>query len=219
MQVTQPFDGVYKINGKLATLNLAEHKKVYGEELVSLDGTEYRLWNPYRSKLAAALLNGLKNFKIKKNNSILYLGAATGTTASHVSDIVGIGGRVFCAEISERNVRELLNVCESRENMLPMLADARFPNKYEKEVGICEVIYQDIAAKDQSEILKNNIGLLKKGGYAYFIIKSQSIDISEKPENVFEAELKNLKDLFRVEERIDLEPYDSLHLFTVLKKL
>jgi len=219
MEQKELFDGVYTIDGKIATANLVKQNRVYGEELISLEGIEYRLWNPYRSKLAAALLKGLKSFEIKKGDTVLYLGAATGTTASHVSDIVGLEGGVFCVEISERNVRELLNVCEARENMVPLLADARFPDKYDGAIGICDVIYQDIAAKDQSEILKVNSRLLKKGGYAYFIIKSQSIDISKAPEKVFEAELRNIGGLFRVVDRMDLEPYDSMHLFTVLKKL
>jgi len=219
MQFKELFDGVYTINGKIATANLVKQNRVYGEELISLNGTEYRLWNPYRSKLAAALLKGLKSFGIKRGDTVLYLGAATGTTASHVSDIVGTEGRVFCVEISERNVRELLNVCEARENMVPLLADARFPERYDEAIGVCNIIYQDVAAKDQSDILKINSRLLKKGGYAYFIIKSQSIDISKAPERVFESELENLKGLFKVVERIGLEPYDSMHLFSVLKRL
>ncbi|MEM3199567.1 MAG: fibrillarin-like rRNA/tRNA 2'-O-methyltransferase [Candidatus Micrarchaeaceae archaeon] len=216
-KLKQVFEGVYEINGKLATLNLSPGSKVYNEELISIDGVEYRTWNPYRSKLAAAILKGLKNFKIKSNSNVLYLGAATGTTSSHVSDIAK-NGSVFCVEISQRNMRELIKVCEIRSNMLPILADANNVAIYNSIIKECDIIYQDVATPNQADILEKNSIMLKKGGYAYFIIKSQSIDISKKPEEVFDMQLGKLKG-FKVLEKIDLEPYDSMHLFAVLKKV
>ncbi len=218
MEVKELFDGVYSMDGRLATVNSKRGNKVYGEELVQLDGKEYRLWNPYRSKLAASILNGLKGMHIKQGSRVLYLGAATGTTASHVGDIAS-NGEVFCVEFSERNMRELIPVCEARPNMLPLLYDANDVDKYGNTVGTCDIIYQDVSARNQSEIMRKNSALLKKGGYAYFIIKSQSIDISRRPEEVFRQELKGLEGVFSIEEKIDLEPYDSLHLFAVLRKL
>src|SRR5919199_4845942 len=74
---------------QLATLNLVEGNSVYGEKLVRQKGIEYRVWDPYRSKLAGAIKKGLNNLPIKKSMRVLYLGASTGTTVSHVSDIVG----------------------------------------------------------------------------------------------------------------------------------
>ncbi len=55
------------------------------------DGTkiEYRVWNPFRSKLAAAILGGVDQIYMPPGSKVLYLGAASGTTVSHVSDIVG----------------------------------------------------------------------------------------------------------------------------------
>lgn len=214
----QIFDGVYLIDNRLATLNKAKGRRVYNEELVSIDGNEYRLWNPYRSKLAAAILNGMKEFHIKKDSRVLYIGAATGTTASHVSDIA-YDGQVFCIELSERNMRELLNVCESRDNMLPILADANNINEYIDSVGKCDIIYQDASAREQSGILNKNSVMLEKDGYAYFIIKSQSIDISKDPKQVFQEELRNTSSNFKTLEKIDIEPYDSLHMFYVLRKI
>ncbi len=217
-EVRQLFEGVYKVNGKLATLNSANGSKIYNEELVSVNSKEYRLWNPYRSKLAAAILNGLKGFRIKEDSNVLYLGAATGTTSSHVSDIA-CKGKVFCVEFSERNMRELLKACEKHSNMLPILANANNIEEYEDVVGKVDIMYQDVSARNQSEILMKNSSMLEKGGYAYFAIKSQSIDISKSPKKVFQSELAALSGIFEVEERIDLEPFDSLHLFSVLRKL
>src|SRR6267378_2045732 len=126
MIVKELFDGVYLLDRKLATINLTKGKKVYNEELVTSENIEYRLWNPYRSKLAAAILNGLKHLEIRNSSSVLYLGAATGTTASHVSDIVGAKGSVYAIDLSERSMRELIDLCSVRKNMLPILADARY---------------------------------------------------------------------------------------------
>ena len=69
-------------------------ESVYGEKKVSIDGDggekiEYRVWNPFRSKLAAAILGGIDNIHMRPGSKVLYLGAASGTTVSHVSDIVG----------------------------------------------------------------------------------------------------------------------------------
>ena len=116
---------------RLATKNLAPGRAVYGERLITFKGVEYRIWDPYRSKLAAAILKGLKNVPIKPGNKVLYLGAASGTTASHVSDIVGENGHVYCVEFSARAIRELVNnVCAFRPNMSPILEDARLPERY-----------------------------------------------------------------------------------------
>src|SRR5271157_381748 len=143
MNVKEIFGGVFKVNGKLATRNLARGVRVYDEELLDLDGEEYRLWNPYRSKLAAAMLNGMRNMFIREGAKVLYLGAATGTTSSHVSDIVGSAGVVYCIEISERSMRELVKVCETRPNILPMLLDARNVDGYAGDIEPCDALYQD----------------------------------------------------------------------------
>ncbi len=219
MKFEKVFPSVYRVDGKLATENLAPGRKVYGEMLVKRGDAEYRMWNPYRSKLAAAIRNGMKKMEIKDGSKVLYLGSATGTTPSHVSDIIGREGRLFGVEISERNMREFVALCESRNNMLPILADAGHPETYSESVGSCDVIYQDVAVKNQAEILMKNSSMLKKGGYAYFVIKSQSVDISKSPESVYKEELSKLKGTFEVLERIDIEPYDSLHLFVVLRKV
>jgi fibrillarin-like pre-rRNA processing protein len=219
MPVKKIFDGVYSIGGRLATVNLTKGKKAYTEELATVDGTEYRMWNPYRSKLAASIMLGLKNFEFGKGISVLYLGAATGTTSSHVSDIVGAEGRVYAIEISEKCMNTLVEVCKARANMMPILADAHDVEKYAGVVDVCDVIYQDVSVRDQAEMLLKNSRFLKKKGYAYFAIKSQSIDISRDPKDIYKDELDKLKGTFSVVETMSLEPYDSMHLFAVLRKL
>ena len=161
---------------KLATKNLAPGCKAYVDEwVIEEGGTEYRVWDPYRSKLAAAILKGLKEIPIKNAAKVLYLGAASGTTASFVSDVVGAGGRVYCVEISSRPFRDLLLLCGKRPNMLPILADAREPSSYASLVSEVDVIYQDVAQPDQVDIFLKNVKMfLIEGGRALLAIKAVS---------------------------------------------
>lgn len=212
------FDGVWEDNGLLLTLNLDKGRKVYNEKLISIEGKEYRTWNPYRSKLAAALKKGLKTFPFAKNAKVLYLGASTGTTVSHLSDIV-VEGEIYAVEISSQMVKSLLATAERRENIIPIHADARMPEEYE-EIGKVDVIYQDVAQPDQDDILvKNAKKFLKKDGIAMLCIKSQSIDVVAQPKDVFEKILQKLKEHFEIVEKMRLEPYDKDHLFVVLRYL
>ena len=183
-----------------------------------MDGIEYRTWNPYRSKLAAAIVKGMSRLSIKSGSSVLYLGAATGTTVSHVSDIAGPSGRVYAVEISERSMRDFIKVCEARQNVLPILQDARKVEAYAGEVGTVDAIYEDIAAPDQAEILIRNSELLKKSGFAYVAIKSQSINVSRNPKEVYSDFIARVSERFRLVESFDIEPFDKMHLFVVLQK-
>ncbi|KAK6055728.1 rRNA 2'-O-methyltransferase fibrillarin domain protein, partial [Cooperia oncophora] len=123
----------------LATKNMVVGESVYGEKRVSVEeGTEkieYRVWNPFRSKLAAAMMAGLENVHVKPGTKLLYLGAASGTTVSHCSDIVGPEGIVYAVEFSHRSGRDLLNVAKKRPNIVPIVEDARHPHKYRMLVG------------------------------------------------------------------------------------
>ncbi|MEM3400253.1 MAG: fibrillarin-like rRNA/tRNA 2'-O-methyltransferase [Candidatus Micrarchaeia archaeon] len=210
------FEGVYLIEGKLATKNLSPGFRVYGEKLVNVGGAEYRFWDPYRSKLAAAIKNGLKTLPIKRTARVLYLGAASGTTASHVSDIIEKNGVVFCVEFAPRAMRDLLKVCEKRENMVPILADARMPESY-SDIGKVDVIYEDVAQPEQAEIMVRNASrFLVKSGWAMIAIKSQSIDAVRDVEETFKNTVSELEETFDIVEKIRLEPYDRAHLFLLM---
>ena len=209
--------GVYKLNWAIATRSLAPGTRVYKEKLVKSKEGELRIWNPYRSKLSAAIKKGLKHFPFRENSKVLYLGASTGTTVSHVSDIVGKNGEIYAVEIATTAMKNLLKLTDKRENIIPIHGDARKPQEYE-EVGGVEIIYQDVAQPDQDDILVKNAKMfLKKGGTAMIAIKSQSIDVTLEPKKVFEKVLANLEKHFNVLEKIKLEPYDKDHLFVVLE--
>lgn len=204
---------------RLATRNLTPERNVYGERLIRHEGVEYRLWDAFRSKLAAAILKNLKTVPIKPEHKVLYLGAASGTTASHVSDIVGERGRVYCVEFAARALRELVNnVCAYRANMLPILEDARFPEKYAVFIsGKVDDIYCDIAQPEQAKILADNADVfLKSSGWIMLAVKAQSIDVTKEPEEVYKSEVRVLENRgFRIEDVVHLEPYDKAHAMIV----
>lgn len=221
MEFIQMFPGIFQVDGKLATLNAYPGNTVYGERLLDIDGKEYRMWDPFRSKLAGAIKKGLKATAIKKGDAVLYLGAASGTTSSHISDIVGKKGIIYAVEFAERPMRDLINVCEVRDNMIPVLADSRKPADYKKYMeGKVDCVYQDVAQKDQVRILDINADMyLKKGGDALLCIKSQSIDVTKTSRSVYHEALKELRDAgFEVLQQFELAPYDLNHLFVHLRR-
>jgi fibrillarin-like pre-rRNA processing protein len=201
---------------ELLTLNLVPGQRVYGEELRRIGGKEWRVWNPYRSKLAAALLKGLKHWVFEDRSSVLYLGASTGTTLSHLSDLMP-HSQLFAVEISAVMMKELLRLAEHRENIIPILADANDPDDY-AEVGKVDVIYQDVAQPNQAQILIKNASRFLKHGWAYMCVKTQSIDVVKDPREVLEEVEEELtKHGLEVVERINLHPYDKAHWFLVLR--
>jgi len=211
------FDNIFEQDGRILTKNAVRGSKVYGENLIKVNGIEYRAWNPNRSKLCAAIKKGLKTNPIKSNSTILYLGASTGTTPSHLSDILTKGG-LYGIEISAHSMKNLLRLCERRENIIPILADARQPHKYE-EVGQVDIVYEDVASPEQADILLKNCRMfLKKGGYAMIAIKSQSIDVTKNPEETYSQVKEELSGELELVEEINLEPFEKGHLFLVLKK-
>jgi fibrillarin-like pre-rRNA processing protein len=215
------FDNVYwvEISDRkvLATKNLAPGISVYGEKLIKEKGIEYRLWDPFRSKLAGAIMKGLKNMPIKPGSTILYLGASTGTTISHVSDIIDINGLVFGVEVSARVARELMDkVVKYRKNVIPIVEDARRPDRYAQFIfKKADVLYSDIAQPDATEItLNNSLMFLKKGGYLVLIVKARSIDPVLPTGEIIKREAKKLEDAgFKVIEILNLNPYDKEHGF------
>lgn len=177
-----------------------------------------REWDPRKSKLAAAILKGIKEIGLKEGSKVLYLGASSGTTASHVSDIVGKTGFVFALDFSPRMVRDLVFECERRKNMAPLLEDANHPERYTDNVTEVDVVYQDIAQRNQAEIfLKNCRMFLKKGGYGLLAVKARSVNVAKKPSEIFDEIEKELKEVEIVDKKA-LEPFEKDHMLFVCKK-
>lgn len=178
---------------------------------------EYRVWNPFRSKLAAAILGGIDKIHITPGSKVLYLGAASGTTVSHVSDVVGPEGLVYAVEFSHRSGRDLINVAKKRTNIIPIIEDARHPHKYRMLVGMVDTVFADVAQPDQARIVAlNSQYFLKNGGHFVISIKASCIDSTAQPEAVFAAEVKKLQaDKLKPQEQITLEPYERDHAVVV----
>jgi fibrillarin-like pre-rRNA processing protein len=203
------------VDGKahIATMNLLKGITLYGEKLISRNGSEYRTWDPFRSKLAAAYINGLQ-FDFFNVKNILYLGASTGTTVSHLSDIIGYSGKVFAVESSTRVARELIsNVSSKRTNVIPIIEDARKPRSYFSIYDKMDLIYCDIAQPDQTNIAIDNCKIyLKEGKPMLLVIKTRSIDVTMSPKSVISQEIKKLEGhSFEIKQKIDLAPFDKDH--------
>ncbi|XP_037952870.1 rRNA 2'-O-methyltransferase fibrillarin isoform X1 [Teleopsis dalmanni] len=217
-------EGVFVAHGKedaLVTKNFVPGSEVYGEKRISVEGNgekiEYRVWNPFRSKLAAAILGGVDKIHMGPGSKVLYLGAASGTTVSHVSDIVGPDGLVYAVEFSHRSGRDLINVAKKRTNIIPIIEDARHPHKYRMLVGMVDTIFADVAQPDQGRIVALNAQhFLKNGGHFVISIKASCIDSTAQPEAVFAAEVKKMQaDKLKPQEQITLEPYERDHAVVV----
>lgn len=204
----------------MATRNLAPGSRVYGEMIVKISGDEFRLWESYRSKLAAAILRGMPPayIPIRPGSVVLYLGAGSGTTPSHVSDIVGAEGIVFCVEASPRAARDLVATCHMRQNMIPILADARHPQAYSGLVPLVDAIYCDVAQPEQAKLLHTNASwFLKRDGQVMLAIKARSIDVTMEPSQVYAREINKLTPHFLICDRRNLRPYHKDHEMVAAK--
>ncbi len=208
---------VFLKDNQIATRNLTPGISVYGEELIMQDA-EYRLWNPRRSKLAASLLNGMKKLDIKKDSDILYLGASTGTTVSHISDIA-YDGRIFAVEFSPVTAKKLTRLSRQRKNIYPILGDATKPKEYLNITPKVDFIYCDVAQPTQSELFMKNMKLFGKNeSIGILMIKARSIDVIQKPKKIFKQEEKKLKEKgFNIIEKVKLEPYEKDHISFIIE--
>lgn len=216
----QLFEGIFRYKNQLWTQNAVPGQRVYGEKLETVEGKEYRNWNPFKSKLASAIQNGLKEMPIKKGTNVLYLGSAEGTTASHLSDIIQDSGIIVGIDSSARVMPKFLKVCEQRSNIIPLLADANQPSTYAEhleEIKI-NVLYQDVAQPNQAEIFLKNSRFLHSNGKGLLVLKAASIDSSANPQKVFEQQTKELKPTFDLIQTVSLEPFQTSHVIVYCEK-
>lgn len=215
------------------TKNLTPGEAVYGEKRIAVDSpvdasqagdddkaatkTEYRVWNPFRSKLAAGILGGLDDIYIAPGKKVLYIGAASGTSVSHVADIVGPTGLVYAVEFSHRSGRDLINMAKKRTNVIPIIEDARMPMKYRMLVGMVDAVFADVAQPDQARIVGLNCHLfLKDKGGVLISIKANCIDSTAAPEAVFAREIEKMREeRIKPLEQLTLEPFERDHCMVV----
>ncbi|KAL5511597.1 NOP1 [Sanghuangporus vaninii] len=219
-------EGVFIAKGKehmLVTKNLVPGESVYGEKRITIDSgedggkVEYRVWNPFRSKLAAGILGGVEDIYIAPGKKVLYLGAASGTSVSHVADVVGQDGVVYAVEFSNRSGRDLIGMAKKRTNVIPIIEDARHPSKYRMLMSMVDVIFADVAQPDQARIVALNAHqFLKNQGHVVISIKANCIDSTAPAAVVFESERNKLAaEKIKPIEQLTLEPYERDHAMVI----
>lgn len=217
------FPGVFlvKYNERytISTKTLIPKQSVYGEKLVRIEDNEYRLWSTRRSKLAAAIQKGINEMPIQPGSRVLYLGAASGTTVSHVSDIVGKTGIVYAVEFSSQVGRKLIQLAGTRKNIIPIIDDARHPTRYAPILGQVDVVYQDVAQTDQARLFADNLKTFCSfGAWGMIAIKARSIDSVARTDVIYKKVVAELDSQgFDVIENIDLSPLEKDHRFVVVR--
>jgi len=213
--------GIYQKSNKFYTINPESCKniKVYGENLRTFKGVQYRSWNPFRSKLAAVLSKKMINLPFHPSNNILYLGAATGTTVSHLSDIF-TDGWIFAVEPSPIAAKTLMTLIKQRKNIIPIIEDANHPDRYVHLItDRVDFLYQDISQRNQAEIFARNAKrFLKKKAEGMLMVKARSIDVAMKPQDAYELVKTQLKDFgLKINDVIELSPYEKDHAAILIR--
>ena len=145
---------------------------------------------------------------------VLYLGAANGTTVSHVADYVEV---VYAVEFAPRPMQDLLEVARRRTNVMPIMADASCPEQYAPLVETVDLLYQDVAQPDQAAIALRNCVFLKAGGSLILMLKTRSVDIRKQPAEVFRDTLDILMSAgLTITESTWLAPYHQDHAAIVV---
>ncbi len=184
---------------------------VYGE---ATDGA-WRRWDLGRSKLGALLARGVET-GIAGGETVLYLGAASGTTVSHVADFAG---PTYAVEFAPRPMRDLLGVAEARSNLFPLLADARRPEQYAHVVEPVDLLVQDVATRGQARVAVENRQFLREHGRLVLAVKARSEDVTRDPGAVFETVLDTLGAGYEVLTTERLDPQHTDHLGVVARPL
>ncbi len=204
-----------EVGGRLATINKTPGISYYKEEIRKINNVEYRIWNPYKSKLSAAFLKGLELDVLNEVKKILYLGASTGTTISHLSDILPSDGVIYAVEVAPRVMMEFINrIVKNRNNVIPLFYDARMPENYIDIVDVdVDMVYCDVAQPDQTKIALDNADTyLKPGGKILLAIKARSIDAVKPLKQIYENEVKEIRKRgYKIVKLIDLEPFEKEH--------
>ncbi len=210
--------GVYTDGAWLFTRNLVPGKTVYGEGLVRDGGVEYRRWDADRSKLAAYLKRGGAIWPFRSTSAVLYLGAGSGTTVSHVSDLCPEGS-IVAIEFSPRVFRNLVAVAETRPNVVPILADAAQPQTYRSHVMPVDILYQDVAQRDQESIFLRNLEFLRPEGTGFLMVKARSVDVAAHPADVYARVRDGLvKNGLEVLDLRALDPFEVDHAVLAVRR-
>ena len=206
---------------KLATLNNASINEVYNEKLIKINGKQYNLWNPYTSKLAAAIVNGMEIFPILKKTKVLYLNGAIEKTLSHISDIIGVNGKIFILrDINENSKKFLDNVMNDRTNVFTITRDNGDPVKFSSKTEMVNVVYVDITQHNETEVaIQNCKRYLRDGGFLMLVVPTKKIDFVNNPNGQNLEEIQKLQSSFEIIQQINLTDFFKEHSMIIAKFL
>ena len=206
---------------KLATLNNASINEVYNEKLIKINGKQYNLWNPYTSKLAAAIVNGMEIFPILKKTKVLYLNGAIEKTLSHISDIIGVNGKIFILrDINENSKKFLDNVMNDRTNVFTITRDNGDPAKFSSKTEMVNVVYVDITQHNETEVaIQNCKRYLTDGGFLMLVVPTKKIDFVNNPNGQNLEEIQKLQSSFEIIQQINLTDFFKEHSMIIAKFL
>jgi fibrillarin-like rRNA methylase len=198
---------------ELFTETVGSLPPVYGERWVHDGRRSFRAFEPGRSKLSAGIVREWTGPVPTVGESWLYLGAATGTTASHVADLVGPEGRVYAVERSPRPFARLLALARRWPNLLPILADAREPRELSALVPPVQGVYADIAQPDQVSIVRANAELFLVGRASGVVLalKTASMGRERDPAGHLAAAQQELAGRVDLVPPVRLDPFHRGH--------
>ncbi|KAK2439289.1 rRNA 2'-O-methyltransferase fibrillarin [Trifolium repens] len=180
---------------------------------------EYRQWDPFKSRLAAAILSGdAQNILwIEPGSRVLVIysrdDAHFGITISHISDIVGPKGMVYVVEPSESNRDSLLYMADKRSNIVP-IAHSYSAWHYRMLINFVDVLFAAPDRRLEVEVrmtFLNAIHFLKTGGHYVLYVQGNCIESTNRGDPIFNSLTKADRVQFQRMKQVTLEPFDSDH--------
>jgi fibrillarin-like pre-rRNA processing protein len=210
---TAEWPGVYRVGSALYTRNAAPGHKLRDEALIPGPDGELRKWDPWRSKLAAYIVRGGGPMPLDRCRRALYLGGGHGTTASHLAEAAS-AATITVVEKSPMAFAALLDVARDRRNLWPILADAQLPERYAADAGPVDLLYQDVAQRNQSAIFADNAAAcLRSGGVGLLMLKVRSVTQRQGTSAIVAETRRLLADRgFALQDSVDLAPFARDHV-------
>ena len=222
---------------QLATKNIVEGTKTHKEKIVIVNDEEFLEWNPYKSKLAAAIRNGLQILPIIKNSKVVCINPLEESTILHISNIVGSKGSVFVIDV-DKNKKSFLNkLVNTHKNIIPIYDTVDELSFSSSITGKVDALYVDIPESEQIETIVEKYGsLLKNEGFLMLIAKKDDNAIIENDIAGWMAEQRaglnkireittKLKSQFEIIQEINLglnygmRPYHKFYAFILAQYL
>jgi len=205
---------------KLATLNNAGINEAYNEKLTEINGKQYNVWNPYTSKLAAAIVNGMEIFPILEKTKVLYLNTTIEKTLSHISDIIGMNGKIFVVRDMVENSKNFLEkVRNNRVNIFSITRENGVPARF-SSTEMVNVVYVDITQHNETEVaIQNCKNYLRNGGFLMLVVPTKKIDFINNPSKQNLEEMQKLQSSFEIIQQINLTDFFKEYSMIIAKYL